>query len=131
MNQSFYSRLRKKDGTLEHCRKVDQQTFEEFKKNLPDGTIVSVYFQVEEENGNLAQLAKVHALIRALANFTGNSFDEIKLVVKNEAGLCIIHKENGEEKLVCKSFGDCNKEELSAAIRAAIDLGERVNLILE
>ncbi len=62
------------------------------------------------------------AHIRELANYTGDSFEDMKLQVKLRAGLCTNNN--------CKSFSDCSKEELAMAIQASIEIGDLVGFNL-
>ena len=57
-----------------------------------------------------------NAMIRQLASDTGSDFIHLKEEIKDKAGLCIEGK--------CKSFADCDTEELNGAIQAAILLGD-------
>jgi hypothetical protein len=59
-------------------------------------------------------------MIREIAQEIGYTFEEAKLVVKRKAGLCFT--KNKEE--YCKSFGQCDKNELNLAIQACIEIGD-------
>ena len=54
----------------------------------------------------------------------------MKKLVKERSGLCILVTENGVQEEVCKSFGECTKEELSMAIEACVEIGELYNINL-
>ena len=123
----YTSRFIKKNGKLFNVNKADNKTYQLFVEQVPDGAFVDVYMSVEKDDGTLAQLAKIHAMCRTLANHTGNSFDEMKLYVKDRAGLVV--KENTQ--MIIKSFGACSKEELSMAIHAAQEIGETVNCLVD
>jgi len=85
-----------------------------FLHNCKEGDIVSMYVSKEEkDNGSLAQLAKIHADIRHISNISGHTFEEIKLLVKTEAGL-VIETETSPQ---IKSFADCSKEELNVVLQ--------------
>ena len=93
-----------------------------FIKGLEDGDTVIITYEVQNEDASYAQISKVHKHIRELANYTGDSFEDMKLQVKLRAGLCTDTN--------CKSFSECSKEELSMAIRASIEIGDLVNFNL-
>lgn len=93
-----------------------------FLKGLDEGEHVIITYEVQTDDASYAQKSKVHKNIRELANYTGDSFEDMKLQVKLRAGLC-----NDSD---CKSFGDCSKEELSQAIQASIEIGELVGFNL-
>ena len=122
----FTGKLKKVDGKLVYTSNSSRTAYEAFVRRLAEGAEVEVYMEEINDDGTLAQLAKVHAMIKDLAAFTGNPFMGMKYEVKRQAGLCFIHQ--GE--LVAKSFGDCSIDELGLAIEAAIILGERVGLTL-
>jgi hypothetical protein len=93
-----------------------------FIKGLSDGEKLLVTYEVQTEDASYAQISKVHKHIRELANYTGDSFEDMKLQVKLRAGLCTDTN--------CKSFSECSKEELSMAIQASLEIGELVGFSL-
>ena len=113
----------KKDGQLVPASEAEAGKLKLFAMSLKEGTDLEVYMSMTNDVDKTAgQLAKVHALIRELAAFTGHTFDEIKLVIKEKAGLYVITGTSSSDKQL-KSFGDCSKEELSAAIETCIEVG--------
>ena len=126
MNANFFGKLRKEGDTLVYVNPKDADLYKEFKNNLPEGAIIEMYAEVVHDDANLAQLAKVHAMIRELSNFTGDTPANMKLVVKEKAGLCLLRTLEGKEYFLCKSFGDASKEELSSAIQTCIEIGEEI-----
>ena len=112
----------KKDGKLQWI--TSKEKWEQFKKHIPEGMLVDCYFEVTHDDGTLAQLAKVHAMIKSLAIHIGETFENMKLLVKERAGLCISKHVSGKEYLIVKSFGDCSKDELMLAIKACEELEE-------
>ena len=114
-----YTGLLKKEGDqLIYTNSADETKYKMFRDNLPEGTLVEVYMDIQSDNGSLAQLAKIHAMIRQLCTHTGDSFEDMKLIVKKRAGLCIEKELDGSRFLYCKSFADVSKEELSLTIQA-------------
>jgi len=93
---------------------------------LSDGQQVEVFMGLTSDDGSVAQLAKVHACIRELAKESGYTFDEMKTIIKQHAGLC--YDAGGAE--YCKSFADCSKDELVLAIEACIQIGREFNINL-
>ena len=88
-------------------------------EKLEEGQVVEMYIDLANTDHSKAQLAKVHACIRELAKESGYTFDEMKCLVKDQAGLSF------KEGLMIeyKSFGDCSKDELMLAIEACIQIG--------
>lgn len=117
----------KRNGRLEFSSLAVSKQHEVFVSEVPDGTIVEFFFEVQQDDGTLPQLAKLHAMIRELALHVGEPFEDMKLLVKDKAGLCLVREVAGKEYFLAKSFGECSREELSLAIQASIDIGISVN----
>ena len=83
---------------------------------------------VEDDKKTAGQLAKAHALIREIANSTGHTFEEIKLVIKQNTGLIVSETSTTPESI--KSFADCSKEEMSRVIEECIELGNDLGIYL-
>ena len=126
-HQPFNGKFIKRNGRLEFSSLAVSKQHEIFVSEVPDGTIVEFFFEVQQDDGTLPQLAKLHAMIRELALHVGEPFDNMKLLVKDKAGLCLAREVAGKEYFLAKSFGECSREELSLAIQAAIDIGVSVN----
>jgi len=126
-HQPFNGKFIKRNGKLEFSSLAVSKQHELFVSNIPDGTIVEFFFEVQQDDGTLPQLAKLHAMIRELALHVGEPFDNMKLLVKDKAGLCLAREVSGKEYFLAKSFGECSREELSLAIQAALDIGISVN----
>jgi hypothetical protein len=126
-HQPFNGKFIKRNGRLEFSSLAVSKQHEIFVSDIPDGTIVEFFFEVQQDDGTLPQLAKLHAMIRELALHVGEPFDNMKLLVKDKAGLCLAREVSGKEYFLAKSFGECSREELSLAIQAAIDIGISVN----
>lgn len=126
-SQPLNGKFIKRNGRLEFSSLAVSKQHELFVSNIPDGTIVEFFFEVQQDDGTLPQLAKLHAMIRELSLHVGEPFDNMKLLVKDKAGLCLAREVSGKEYFLAKSFGECSREELSLAIQAAIDIGNSVN----
>jgi hypothetical protein len=123
----FNGKFIKRNGRLEFSSLALSKQHEVFVSDVPEGTIVEFFFEVQQDDGTIPQLAKLHAMIRELALHVGEPFGDMKLLVKDKAGLCLTREVSGKEYFLAKSFGECSREELSLAIQAAIDLGISVN----
>jgi hypothetical protein len=126
-HQPFNGKFIKRNGRLEFPSLAISKQHEQFVSDIPDGTIVEFFFEVHHDDGTLPQLAKLHAMIRELSLHVGEPFSDMKLLVKDKAGLCLSREVSGKEYFLAKSFGECSREELSLAIQAAIDIGISVN----
>lgn len=126
----FNGVLIKKDGKLQYGSEGKLELYNKFVDEIVEGSRIDVIFEVQDDSGTRAQIAKVHANIREIANDTGHTFEEIKAIVKDKSGLCITKKVEGEMITLCKSFAECSREELNLAIQASIGIGENLGINL-
>lgn len=126
MNLHYSNVFVKKDGKLYTKNPSHKAAYDLFVASLDEGAEVEMYMNVQKDDGSLAQIAKLHVMIRTLANHCGETFEDMKLLVKEKAGLII--SSNGQ--ILVRSFGKCDKEELSQAIKACIQIGEQVNCLV-
>jgi hypothetical protein len=126
----YTSKLKKVNGKLTQSDK-DKILFDQFVKSLPEGTEIEMFVNIATSNGSLAQISKVHTCIRILAQEAGYTFEEMKLLVKQRSGLCVVFTEGDTTQEICKSFGECTKDELSMSIQACIEIGEIYNINLD
>ena len=120
MKNLFNSILIKKDiagiGVRKHTVSIKEEEYNKILDDLPEGTKIDMTIEVIGKKGSHAQLKRIHAMIRQLANDTGSTFEKLKYQVKKESGLCV-----GDN---CKSFADCDTDELNGAIQSCIELGD-------
>jgi hypothetical protein len=126
MSLNLVTKYIKKNGRLDFSSLAHSKQFELFASKIPENTIVECFYEVQHDDGTLPQLAKLHAMLKPLASYVGETVENMKLLVKDRAGLCIAREVSGKEYFLAKSFGDCSKEELSLAIQAAIEIGDQV-----
>lgn len=126
MKNNFFSIMKKVGDELTHTIKAKGKLYDTWVKELPEGTKVEIFVSVSGEDGTNAQLAKIHAMIRELANEIGHTFQELKLEAKRKTGLCFVR--DGQE--YCKSFKDCSKQELNLVIQSLIEMGDFTGLNL-
>jgi hypothetical protein len=123
-------KYKKENGNLVPISLSLAKQKEFFISKIPDGAIIEFFYEVQHDDGTLPQLAKIHVMIKNLAMHIGETVENMKLLVKDKAGLCISREVSGKEYFLAKSFGDCSKDELSLAIQAAMEIGEQVGCIL-
>jgi hypothetical protein len=111
------------NGVLVPKTKKDEASMLLFKKQLPEGSIVTAFFDEQQAHGSVALNAKIHKMIRVLALDTGYDYLEMKKLVKKEAGLIIW----AGDSFAYKSFSVCSKDELSLAIQACVAIGIKVD----
>ena len=125
----YTSKLKKVNGKLSQPDK-NKILYDAFVKALPEGSEVELFMNVVTDGGSLAQISKVHTCIRMLAQESGYSFEEMKQLIKERSGLCLVFTEGDTQQEICKSFGECTKDELSMSIQACIEIGEMYNINL-
>ena len=111
MKQIFNTILIKRDNKLEHTVKAKEGILKDIIKELPEGTKIEVFANTIGMKGSNAQLAKIHAMLRQLANDIGEDPITLKDHVKNQA-------------MIDKSFADCDIEELNSVIQTILTLGD-------
>jgi uncharacterized protein YvpB len=123
MNATTLKFVLDEHNNLVPASKMDETKLELYKKTLEPGAKVEVFLNQVSDDKSLAQLAKVHAMIKEIANFTGHSFEEIKSEVKERSGLVLVYGTSHHEY---KSFSNCSKDELSMAIQTCMEIGAGV-----
>lgn len=121
-DNSLSIQLIKRGGVVTFYRAADKAQQDTFFESLPEGTKVFVTFESSENDGRLGQLSRIYGNLRKLADETGVSPAEMKLVIKQEAGFVI-----GEE---VRSLGDMSKKELDAIMQTIISKGDFVGMNL-
>ena len=102
-------KLIKKNGRLVPFGDGTATILQYFIDNMDENQTAYALFETDSSDGTNLQKARIHALIRVIANEQGTGFEETKILIKSRSGL---QKEDG----TYKSFADCSKEELSRVI---------------
>lgn len=126
----FSTSLKKSNGKLVHIRKGDEDNYKNFVDSLEEGDQVDLFMEINTADNTLLQLAKVHKCIREIAKHTGNSFEDIKMVIKDRSGLVVRREVMNKSYMDWKSFAKISKDDLGLAIQACIELGDEVGLNL-
>jgi len=115
-------KFKKENKELIVADKISQVKLDMFTSQLENGQKILVTYEVVNDDASYSQISKLHKCIRELASYSGMSMDDMKLYVKNEAGLV-----KGDSII---SFADCSKEEISNAIQACISIGDKIGFPL-
>lgn len=126
MKNSLFIQCTVKDGALDFPVKAVGKKYQNFLNSLPEGAKLEIFIGVSDQKGSNPQLARLHAMIREIAQEIGYTFEETKLIVKRKSGLCF--SKNKSE--YCKSFADCDRAELNLAIQTCIEIGDFSNMNL-
>lgn len=116
----------KRGNQLVFKSKGDLALYNEFVKSLEDGQEIEEFLESIDNSGTNAQLAKIHACIKELANEIGYTFEEMKKEIKRRSGLAVGDLNTSDGYV--KSFADCSIQELGGVIETIIEVGETVNI---
>ncbi len=122
----FSVKLVKKKGKLTHQNSGDLSIYRNFVDSLEEGQIVETFFEANSKGNSKAQLAKIHVCIRKLANEMGYTFEEMKLTIKQKAGLSYGDLNTSDGYV--KSFAECSNDEMQLVFEALNEAGEMVNI---
>ena len=115
-------------GNIVPADELEAGKFKLFTASIKSNDTLDAFITVIDGNSKtLGQLAKVHILMKELANETGHTLNEIKNVIKERADIVEID-EDGHKQL--KSFAECTKSDLSKAIQECIALGDEIGCYL-
>jgi len=116
-----------KEGQLVPANSIEDAKYKLFLKTLREGDTIEAFMNLNKADKTLSQVAYAHVLIRELANYTGHSFEEMKVLIKEKTGLYV---KTPESRTVYKSLGDCSKNELSNVIETCLQLGNDIGCYL-
>ena len=120
MKDNLFVKASVKDGKLYFPIKAMGTKYRKFFEQLQDNSKLEIFIGVSGIKGSNPQLARLHAMIREIAQEIGYTFEEAKIQVKRSSGLCFVK----DKKEYCKSFADCDKDELNLAIQSCIEIGD-------
>lgn len=109
---NLYSKVNKGKLEIENKHQLD-----EWLKTIPDGENVVIKFNISKNFKTQKQLRLLYLCFRQIAYHTGQSVQDIKLILKLKAGLCFSHTIENEEITICKSISDFSKKEVSEFIQ--------------
>jgi hypothetical protein len=126
----FSAKFVKKEGKLTYKTEKESLAYKNFIDQIQEGEEVDMFLSIPGKGGSYAQISKIHACVREMAKESGYTFEEMKKLVKKQAGLCYAVNDEGKQLEMCKSFAECSNDELSQAIQACIEIGLEYNINL-
>jgi hypothetical protein len=123
-NKTMIFEMKKKGNKLVLKTRLDTIAYQKYISLLKEDTFVSVTFEASHRDNTKAQLAKIHAMIKEIADETGESVLETKKNIKNQCGLTF-YKDKVKSY---RSFADCSKVELMNVIENIYQLGIFLNI---
>ena len=120
MKKTCLIKFKKENGKLVCVDALMKHRLKEFTNSLSPDDHIECIFEAVEPNNTKAQLAKIHVMIKEIADESGEDQKETKKDIKDRCGLT--HYIDGRK--VYKSFADQSKEELSNIIEKLYLIGE-------
>lgn len=124
MKKTFVIKFKKKDGKLYPKDGLMHERYKQFVASLTESEEIECIMEAVEPNNTKAQLAKIHVMIKEIADETGEDVKEIKKNIKDQCGLTY-YVDNIK---TYKSFADLNKKDLSDTIEKMYLIGEFLNI---
>jgi len=124
MKKTFVIRYVKRSGKLIPKDSLSKIKLKEYIDSISENDIIDVLFEADEPNNTKSQLAKVHVMINAIANETGEDVKKTKIDIKDQCGLT--YYQDQQKKF--KSFADLSRTELSDVIEKLYLVGEFVGI---
>ncbi len=115
-------KMTKSNGKIIYKNVSDKLKYKLFVEKINDGQDLEFFVDVVSKKASIPQITKVHTCIRILAGEAGYTFDEMKSIVKEKAG---VYVDGGED---LKSFAHCSKDELTMAIEVCNEIGRDFNI---
>jgi hypothetical protein len=124
MKKTTLIKFKKVDGKLKPADGLMTHRFNQFVANLTPDDVVEAMFEADEPDNTKAQLAKIHVMIREIADETGEDVKKTKNDIKDQCGLTTYR----DNKKYFKSFAESSKKELSDVIEKIYIIGEFVGI---
>ena len=124
MRKTTILKLKKLNGKLVGADGLMQHKFQEFVKSLKEGDKIDIILEFVEPDNTKAQLAKIHAMIKDIADETGEDVKKTKQDIKDRCGLTYY----ADNKKYYKSFANLSRQDLSDVIEQMYVVGEFLNI---
>lgn len=124
MKKTCVIKFKKVNGKLVPKDGLTKSRFIEYIKSLSDDDEIECILEAVEPNNTKAQLAKIHAMIKEIADETGEDPKKTKNDLKDKCGLT----KYVDNKKYFLSFADQSREELSNVIEKLYLIGEFVGI---
>jgi hypothetical protein len=124
MKKTCAIKFKKVDGKLKPKDPLMNHRLQEFVRSLTEDDEIECIMEAVEPNNTKAQLAKVHVMIKEIADETGEDVKKTKDDIKDQCGFT----KYIDSKKVYRSFADASREELSNIIEKLYLIGEFLNI---
>lgn len=124
MKQTCIIKFKKINGKLSPKDGIMKDRLKKFIAELTEADEIECLLEANEPNNTKAQLAKIHVMIKAISDETGEDVKKTKTDIKNQCGLT----KYIDGKKTYLSFADLSREQLSNIIEQIYLLGDFLNI---
>lgn len=124
MKKTCVIKFKKVNGKLVLKDGLMKVRFQEFIKHLTEADEIEAIIEAVEPNNTKAQLAKIHVMIKEIADETGEDVKKTKRDIKDQCGLTYYIDKTKHYK----SFADLDRTALSNVITHLYLIGEFLNI---
>jgi hypothetical protein len=124
MKKTCILKFHKVNGKLVPKDGLMKNRLAEFIRNLSDDDDIECIMEAVEPNNTKAQLAKIHVMIKEIADETGEDVKKTKQDIKDQCGLTYYI----DNKKCYKSFADESRQSLSDIIEKIYLIGDFLNI---
>lgn len=124
MKKTCLIRFHVENGKLVPKDGLMKQRLKDFIKSLSPDDIIDTIFEADEPDNTKSQLAKIHVMLKEIADETGEDVKKTKMDIKDQCGLTFY----ADHQKKYKSFADLSRKELSDVIEKIYLVGEFVGI---
>lgn len=124
MKKTCIIKFKKVNGKLVTKDGLMKNRLKDFINGLTEDDEIDCIMEAVEPNNSKAQLAKIHVMIKEIADETGEDVKKTKIDIKDQCGLTYYV----DNKKYYKSFADESKENLSNIIEKIYLIGDFLNI---
>jgi hypothetical protein len=124
MKSTCVLKFKVQNGKLVPFDGLMKDRMQKFIVNLSENHEIQCVMEAVEPNNTKSQLAKIHVMIKEIADESGENVIKTKKDIKEQCGLTYYV----DNKKYYKSFADQSREELSAVIEKLYVIGEFLNI---
>ena len=124
MKKTCLIRFNVENGKLVPKDGLMKQRLKDFIKSLSPDDVIDTIFEADEPDNTKSQLAKIHVMLKEIADETGEDVKKTKTDIKDQCGLTFYV----DHQKKYKSFADLSRKELSDVIEKIYLVGEFVGI---
>lgn len=127
MKQVLNVTFKKQGKKLVMTSELSKEQYKLFLSSLKDDDVVEALFELRTMDNTKSQLAKIHVMLKIMADEQGYTAREMKDLIKEECNMYYVQQ--GHK--VYTSFSQCDKDDLSNIIEIIIQRANFLNINLQ